>query len=310
MRTKLLTILLALCCSVALALTPPPTPKKKKPQPATSAAPSKPKPQHKPMAKPKPQPKPKPTSHTQPQAATVSGPMASLSSEDRRVVEGIYNNMVLVEGGTFYMGATSEQGSDAFSYEEPAHSVTLSSYRIGRYEVTQREWQAVMGSNPSYFKGDLDCPVEQVDYDMCLTFISKLNNLTGKHYRLPTEAEWEFAARGGTRSQGDKYSGSNSLASVAWYDDNSSSTTHRVGSLSPNELGLYDMSGNVWEWCADWYGSYSSNDQTNPTGPTSGSSRVARGGSWGSSAGYCRVSYRINCVPSYRNYYLGLRLVL
>ena len=236
--------------------------------------------------------------------------MASLSSEDRRVVEGIYNNMVLVEGGTFYMGATSEQGSDAASDEKPAHSVTLSSYRIGRYEVTQREWQAVMGGNPSYFKGDLDCPVEQVNYAECLTFISKLNNLTGKHYRLPTEAEWEFAARGGTRSQGYKYSGSNSLASVAWYEDNSSSTTHRVGSLSPNELGLYDMSGNVWEWCADWYGSYSSNDQTNPTGPTSGSGRVGRGGSWSNGARSCRVSNRNGGGPSDRDYCLGLRLAL
>lgn len=236
--------------------------------------------------------------------------MASLSSEDRRVVEGIYNNMVLVEGGTFYMGATSEQGSDVYSSEEPAHSVTLSSYRIGRYEVTQREWQAVMGSNPSYFKGDLDCPVEHVDYADCLTFISKLNNLTGKHYRLPTEAEWEFAARGGTRSQGYKYSGSNSLSSVAWYLDNSSRRTHRVGSLSSNELGLYDMSGNVREWCADWYGSYSSNGQTNPTGPTSGYRRVRRGGGWSYSARFCRVSYRIDYVPSDRYNYIGLRLAL
>lgn len=151
--------------------------------------------------------------------------------------------------------------------------------------------------------------MEQVDYADCLTFISKLNNLTGKHYRLPTEAEWEFAARGGTRSQGYKYCGSNSLASVAWYRDNSSGT-HRVGSLSPNELGLYDMSGNVWEWCADWFGSYSSNDQTNPTGPTSGSYRVARGGSWNDAAWYCRVSDRNYREPSNRYGGLGLRLAL
>ena len=150
--------------------------------------------------------------------------------------------MVYVSGGTFTMGATSEQGSDAYDWEKPAHSVTLSGYYIGKYEVTQELWKAVMGSNPSRFKGD-NLPVEQVSWDDVQEFLRKLNAMTGKRYRLPTEAEWEFAARGGNSSRGYKYSGSNSLGSVAWYYDNSGSRTHAVGTKSPNELGIYDMSG-------------------------------------------------------------------
>ena len=206
------------------------------------------------------------------------------------------------------MGATSEQGSDAVGDEKPAHQVTLSAFSIGRYEVTQEEWQAVMGSNPSWFKGSRK-PVEQVSWNDCKSFISKLNSITGKNFRLPTEAEWEFASRGGIKSQGYKYSGSNNLNSVAWYDDNSGATTHDVGQKSPNELGIYDMSGNVSEWCSDWYGNYSSSSQTNPTGPSSGSLRVFRGGCGSSNAGFCRVSIRYCDNPGYhRGSYLGLRL--
>ena len=190
------------------------------------------------------------------------------------------------------MGATSEQGSDAYSDEKPVHQVTLSDYYIGETEVTQELWQAVMGSNPSSFTGSGLLPVEYVSWDDCQTFITKLNVLTGMQFRLPTEAEWEFAARGGNSSQGYKYSGSNNIDDVAWYGSNSNYNTHEVGTKAPNELGLYDMSGNVWEWCQDWYGSYSSSAQTNPTGPTSGSYRVFRGGGWGSIARACRVSYR------------------
>ena len=205
-------------------------------------------------------------------------------------VNGIKYNMVWVDGGTFRMGATSEQGSE-ISDEKPVHSVTLSGYYIGKTEVTQALWQAVMGSNPSYFEGD-DLPVEQVSWDDCQEFIRKLNSLTGQNFRLPTEAEWEFACRGGNNSRGYKYSGSNYIDNVAWYDGNSGDKTHPVATKSPNELGIYDMSGNVWEWCADWYGDYSSGRQTNPKGPYGGSRRVYRGGCWFSYAGGCRSSFR------------------
>ena len=217
--------------------------------------------------------------------------------------------MVWVSGGTFTMGATSEQGSDADSDEKPAHSVTLSGYYIGKYEVTQAQWKAVMGNNPSSFTGD-NLPVERVSWNEVQEFIKKLNQLTGKSYRLPTEAEWEYAARGGSNSRGYKYSGSDNVGSVAWYYDNSGSTAHPVGSKSPNELGIYDMSGNVWEWCQDWYGDYSSSSQRNPKGPASGSLRVYRGGCWGNSAWLCRVSYRYFDSPDFRNCNLGFRLVL
>ena len=223
-------------------------------------------------------------------------------------VNGVTFKMVAVEGGTFTMGATAEQGSDAYDSEKPAHQVTLSSYCIGETEVTQALWQTVMGTNPSYFAGDLNRPVEQVSWNDCQTFINKLNELTGKTFRLPTEAEWEYAARGGKRSQGYKYAGSNDINEVAWYWDNSSDGTKPVATKAPNELGLYDMSGNVWEYCQDWYGGYSSGSQANPKGPSSGSYRVLRGGSWNYYARYCRVSYRDNFNPSSRFNYFGFRL--
>ena len=206
------------------------------------------------------------------------------------------------------MGATSEQGSDAEKDEKPAHSVTLSSYYIGQTEVTQALWKEVMGSNPSYFKGDTN-PVEYVSWNYCQAFIQKLNKRTGKTFRLPTEAEWEYAARGGKKSRGYKYIGSNDIGTVAWCAGNSGKT-HAVGTKAPNELGLYDMSGNVWEWCSDWNDNYSSNAQTNPTGADSGFYRVNRGGSWGSNARDCRSSYRSYDSPSDSRNYLGLRLVL
>ena len=230
-------------------------------------------------------------------------------------VNGVTFTMVAVEGGTFTMGA-SDDDSDAYNGEKPAHDVTLSSYCIGQTEVTQELWQAVMGSNPSYFSStngyatNLQRPVECVSWNDCQTFISKLNQLTGKTFRLPTEAEWEFAARGGKLSQGYKYSGSNIIGDVAWYSDHSSDKTHSVATKLPNELGLYDMSGNVWEWCQDWYGSYSSDAQTNPTGPSTGSIRVIRGGSWSFYAGGCRVSYRYCAAPAITQSGLGLRLAL
>ena len=205
--------------------------------------------------------------------------------------------MIAVEGGTFKMGAQSSDSggdnydSDAKDDESPVHDVTLSSYYIGETEVTQELWEAVMGSNPSDFSGYPQRPVEEVSWNDCQEFIKKLNKITGKNFRLPTEAEWEYAARGGNKSKGYKYSGSNTIGNVAWYSNNSSSRTHDVKTKQANELGIYDMSGNVNEWCHDWYGSYSSGSQTNPTGPSSGSVRILRGGNWRNDSWYCRVSY-------------------
>ena len=232
-----------------------------------------------------------------------------LTLEQKTAIDDLLSSMIKVEGGTFTMGATSEQGSDAYDNEKPTHSVTLNSFYLCKYEVTQALWQVVMGKNPSYFKGK-NLPVEQVSWNECQNFISRLNSLTGKNFRLPTEAEWEYAARGGNRSQGYKYCGSNNPSEVAWYDDNSGSKTHPVCSKSTNELGLYDMSGNVEEWCSDWDETYSSSSQTNPYGPSSGVCRVYRGGSWIGDARYCRSSYRFFSAPDDRFSFLGFRLAL
>ena len=225
------------------------------------------------------------------------------------VKNGITIDIVKVEAGTFMMGATSEM-QNPWDDEKTVHQVTLTNdYYMGKYEVTQALWKTVMGSNPSYSKGD-NLPVEEVSWNDCQEFISKLNSLTGKKFRLPTEAEWEYAARGGKKSRGYQYSGSSNISDVAWYDGNSGNKTHPVGTKQANELGIYDMTGNVWEWCQDWYYSYVSSSQTNPTGAVSGSSRVRRGGSWSSLAKYCRSSYRNFGTSDCRYYYLGLRLVL
>lgn len=244
-----------------------------------------------------------------PLLAYRSLPQPAAPSRQTFTVNSVSFEMIPVEGGTFMMGATEEQGGDASDREKPAHQVTLGSYAIGKYPVTQALWKAVMGNNPSYFKGD-DLPVEKVSWDDCREFIKRLNKLTGKTFRLPTEAEWEYAARGGQKSKGYKYSGSNNIDEVAWYGANSGSKTHPVGQKKPNELGLYDMSGNVWEWCHDWFGDYPSVPQTNPTGPTGGSGRVCRGGSWNGFARFSRVSIRFRYLPVNRFIYLGLRLVL
>ena len=227
-------------------------------------------------------------------------------------VRGVTFKMVYVQGGAFTMGCTSEQGNDCFDEERPAHRVTLDDFHIGETEVTQALWQAVMGSNPSDFKGD-NRPVDNVSWNDCQAFIQKLNQLTGRTFRLPTEAEWEYAARGGKHHSGYKYSGSNEVGYVAWYYENSGYQTHQthpVKSKQPNMLGLYDMSGNVWEWCLDWLGNYSSASQTNPQGPASGSSRVLRGGSWIDFAGGCRVSRRSGRSPGHRYSGYGFRLSL
>ena len=242
------------------------------------------------------------------QTATLSGELTT-GTISIPVKDGISIDMLRVEAGTFTMGATAEM-KEPYDWEKPAHQVTLANdYYIGKYEVTQVLWQVVMGSNPSLFKGD-NLPVEQVSWDDCQEFISKLNRITGKTFRLPTEAEWEYAARGGKKSRGYQYSGSNNLSDVAWYYDNSGSKTHSVGTKQANELGIYDMSGNVWEWCQDWYGEYRSSSQVNPTGANSGYYRVVRGGSWSYNAGGSRLSFRYNGTPDDCYGGLGLRLVL
>lgn len=237
-------------------------------------------------------------------------PLSSFNEELAIPVNSnVYVELVKVEAGSFNMGATPEM-ENPDEDEKPIHRVTLTNnYYIGKYEVTQALWQAVMGSNPSCFKGD-DLPVERVSWNDCQDFISKLNAMTGKHFRLPTEAEWEYAARGGNKSRGYQYSGSNTLGDVAWYGDNSGSKTHAVGTKQPNELGIYDMTGNVDEWCQDRYGSYSSSPQTNPTGAASGSDRVTRSSDWFFSAWNCRTSGRGVKPSGIRFNYLGLRLVL
>lgn len=213
--------------------------------------------------------------------------------------------MVFVEGGTFQMGSNSGD-----SDEKPVHSVTLSAFSIGKYEITQAQWKAVMGNNPSRFIGCDNCPVETVSWHDVQDYIRKLNEHTGKNFRLPTEAEWEYAATGGRRSRSYTYSGSNDLSSVAWYSGNSESKTHVVAEKQENELGIYDMTGNVWEWCSDWYGAYSSSNQVNPTGAYLSEYRVLRGGSWYYYANYCRSANRLWLNPEVNYSNIGVRLVL
>ena len=242
-------------------------------------------------------------------SSVASGTSSSDNTITIPVKNGINIEMVRVEAGTFTMGATPEM-KEPFDWEKQIHQVTLTNdYYIGKYEVTQALWQAVMGKNPSYFMGD-NLPVERVSWKDCQKFISKLNKITGKTFRLPTEAEWEYAARGGKKGRGYQYGGSNNISDVAWYKDNSGNKTHAVGTKQANELGIYDMSGNLYEWCHDWYGSYSISSQVNPTGANGGSGRVIRGGGWSITARYCRSSYRCSSLPDYRGYDLGLRLVL
>ena len=227
--------------------------------------------------------------------------------------------MVFVEGGTFTMGCTLEQEDDCNRNEKPSHQVTVSDFYIGKYEVTQAQWKEVMGTTvreqrdkentelPIRGEGD-NYPMYYVSWDEAQEFIRRLNVETGKQYRLPTEAEWEFAARGGSSSRGYKYSGGNTAGAVAWFSENSNESSHPVGTKSSNELGIYDMSGNVWEWCSDWYGNYSSNAQTDPRGPSSGTERVVRGGSYVNFERIVLASSRRRITPDVRGDALGFRL--
>ena len=235
-------------------------------------------------------------------------------------VNGVTFQMVAMDGGTFSMGVDSTLVVEGFANldEMPAHEVTLSPYSIGQTEVTQELWEAVMGENPSSFTGDLQRPVDQVSWEDCQEFIARLNELTGENFRLPTEAEWEFAARGGIDGDSTLYAGSDSINEVAWYFDNSYAMgnesedygTHAVGTKLANALGLFDMSGNVSEWCADWYGAYTEEAQTDPAGPETGLRRVIRGGGWFSFDGDNRVTARNYEAPHRRSSSLGFRLAL
>jgi len=259
---------------------------------------------------------------------TVTGDLQSQTSGTKKIIwecaeDGIFKadvilkigfkstsgiEMIFVEGGAFIMGCTQEQGRDCESDEKPAHQVTVGDFYIGKYQVTQAQWKIVMGGNPSKFRGD-NLPVVNVSWNDVQEFIRKLNTQTGKQYRLPTEAEWEFAARGGDKSKGYKYSGGNTVDKVAWYNGNCEQP-NAVGAKSPNELGIYDMNGNVWEWCQDWYSEnyYKSSPSTNPKGPESGENYVLRGGSWDCNAKNCRVTHRDYGAPGHRDFYCGFRL--
>lgn len=207
------------------------------------------------------------------------------------------------------MGATKDMDSEASSDESPVRTVTLSSYSIGQTEVTQALWKAVMGNNPSWFKND-NYPVDNLSWFDCQEFISKLNDITGKMFRLPTEAEWEYACRGGNKSKGYKYSGSKAISDVTWYAVNSNDTIHQVATKLPNELGIYDMTGNATEWCQNWYGAYDGDNVINPTGPKTGRKRVKRGGTFGNNPEYCRSTSRNCALPENKLMGNGFRLVL
>jgi formylglycine-generating enzyme required for sulfatase activity len=251
------------------------------------------------------------------------------------VVSIVPINFITVSSGNFIMGCTGEQGVDCYAEESPAHSVTLNSFLISQMEITQGLWLAVMGGYPTtspfnsgngdnypmYFvswedivgslggRSDFGYIINGVTYytnGFCYMYSQYVGD--GKQYRLPTEAEWEYAARGGNTPNGYKYAGSNTLADMGWYIDNSGSASHAVATKSPNELGIYDMSGNVWEWCSDWYGTYSAMGQQNPIGASSGSARVNRGGNWSSLARLCRVANRNSAAPGTRGNGLGFRL--
>ena len=250
---------------------------------------------------------------------TTTYPAPAANQDFTETAWGINMKMIWVEGGDFLMGCTSEQGN-CDSDEQNVRRVTVDGFYIGMLEVTQSQWEKVVGTSIYQQKSKADAsstygvgpdyPMYYVSWDEAMEFCRLLSNKTGRTYTLPTEAQWEYAARGGYKNEGAKYAGSNMIDAVAWYTDNSGSSTHIVGSKRANALGIYDMSGNVREWCKDWYAdSYVSYDTNNPVGPSSGSRRVTRGGSWYSSASSCRVAYRGNYSPGFHDSNLGFRVV-
>lgn len=223
------------------------------------------------------------------------------------IVDPFVGQLVFVKGGSFRMGDLFGDGNKE---EKPVHQVTLSDFHIGKFEVTQSQWESIMGSNPSHFNGCPNCPVERVSWIDVQEFLVKLNELTDKTYRLPTEAEWEFAAKGGSKSKGFLYSGKNNVNFVAWYSGNSGNKTNPVGQKEPNELGIYDMSGNVWEWVSDWFSYYTDTPKDNPAGPENGDGKIVKGGSWFGHAGGNRVSCRGSDEPVNKRSYIGFRVVV
>lgn len=257
------------------------------------------------------------------------GVTCALVAQEEKVimVNGVSFTMKYVEGDRYIMGAQSfghqwaNFDTEAAGDETPPHFVTVSSFYMAETEVTQGLWEAVMGTtveqqrdkaNPEWpLRGvGADYPMYYVSWDDCQAFVEKLSGLTGKKFRLPTEAEWEFAARGGRMAKGDKYAGSRHMGLAGWYYMNSASSSHPVKGKAVNELGLYDMSGNVWEWCNDWYGQYERLPQTDPQGPATGEERVLRGGGWAYYAPRCRVSFRYKFSPDHSNSSYGFRLVM
>ena len=260
------------------------------------------------------------TTTTHSQTGYASQPAPAANQDFTETAWGINMKMIWVEGGDFLMGCTSEQGN-CESDEQNVRRVTVDGFYIGMLEVTQSQWEKVVGTSiyQQKTKADYsntygvgpDYPMYYVSWDEAMEFCRLLSNKTGKTYTLPTEAQWEYAARGGNKNEGVKYAGSNMIDAVAWYNDIFGGGTHIVGSKRANALGIYDMSGNVWEWCKDWYAnSYVSYDTNNPVGPSSGSGRVVRGGSWGSTASRCRVANRDSSSPGARDFNLGFRVVL
>jgi len=246
--------------------------------------------------------------------AAVADSIAKVQAEEARKIAELSPEMVFVKGsGLTTLGCTKEQGADCNDDERPHQNVTLNDFHISKTPITQKLWEKVMGNNPSRFKScGENCPVESVSWIEVQEFIRKLNSMTGRKYRLLTEAEWEYAARGGGNTKNQKYAGSNNLNQIAWYGANSQQKTQPVCSKQPNELGLCDMTGNVWEWVQDWRGSYppAGGIKPNPKGPASGTNRVYRGCSWQDNALYCRVSRRNGAVPDTRNSAVGFRLAL
>jgi sulfatase modifying factor 1 len=238
----------------------------------------------------------------------VQAQSISLTHEQKLMLGAIETSMISIYGGVFIMGCTSDQGSECTHDEFPIHKVQLSGFKLLKTEVTQGMWQSVMGNNPSYNKRSTQFPVENVSYTEIEKFIDVLNAMSSHQYRLPTEAEWEFAARGGNKSKSTLFSGSSDAHSVSWNIGNSSNTSHIAGYKNANELGLFDMSGNVWEWCSDWYGEYRSVEESDPRGALDGTDKVIRGGSYSGSIWFCRNAIRIRYAPSYKSHFIGFRL--
>ena len=223
----------------------------------------------------------------------------------KAIADTILKNMVLIEGGTFEMGSIT--GGDD---EKPVHIVRVDNFYMCKFEVRVKEWKQLMGSNPSYFVGCDDCPVETVSWNEIQIFIKKLNELSGKNFRLPTEAEWEYAAKAGKHISYNDFSGNKEIGAVGWFRDNSDAAPHKVGLKSPNANGIYDMTGNVWEWCSDWYqvDYYAVTPRENPQGPQTGEKKVLRGGSWNNFVKHSKVTYRDTFESDFKTYDYGFRL--